>query len=195
MKQRVRPKWSAEELAKIYAKPHDHRIYGMGHHLRVQTTIVLASAYAQAQGWRSIADLSCGNGAILDAVTEDWAPLGPTPTIIYGDYAPRYPVRGPIEETIHELPDVVDGYVLSETLEHLDDPEAVLELIRLKARHLVLTTPLEAWNDSNGEHYWAWDRESVETMLKRSGWVPDCFASLDSRVFGEPYLYGMWVAS
>lgn len=194
MKQRVRPKWSDEQLAEIYATPHDHRIYGMGHHLRVQLTIAIGAAWATQQRWRSVADLSCGNGAILDGITEDWAPLGPTPTIVYGDYAPRYDVHGPLEETLHDLPDV-DGYVLSETLEHLDDPEAVLELIREKAKHLVLTTPLEAWNDSNGEHYWAWDRGGVEAMLKRCGWTPDCFATLDSRVFKEPYLYGIWVAS
>lgn len=189
MIQRVRPKWDDEKLAEIYAEPHDHRRFGMGHHLRVETTIAIATAYAAAQHWQSAADLSCGNGKILEALANLRDVRG-----VYGDYAPGYTITGPVEETILRIA-AVDGYVLSETLEHLDNPTSVLELIRIKARHLVLTTPIEAWNDSNGEHYWAWNREGVEELLTDAGWVPDVFASLDSRVFGEPYLYGIWVCS
>lgn len=183
--QRVRPRWSDEELRTIYATPHDHRIYGMGHHLRVETTITLGKAFAYDRSWESIADLSCGNGVIASAISE-----GRTP--ILGDFAPGYPITGPLEETLPRL-DNVDCYVLSETLEHLDKPLDVLRLIRSKSLALVLSTPLEAWDDSNGEHYWAWDREGVEAHLEDTGWNPTAFASLDSRVFGEPYLYGMWV--
>ena len=48
---------------------------------------------------------------------------------------------------------------------------------------------------ANGEHLWAWDREGVEDLLKRTGWQPVAFTSVDSREYGEPYLYGIWVAS
>ena len=170
---------TAQEL---YVTPHDHKIYGHGHHLRVEITKVLA--HANSLGMHSVADLSCGNGHIAKS-------LGFERTIL-GDYAPGYRLHGPIEETIEQI-DHVDLFICSETIEHLVAPGAVLVQIRPKATKLVLSTPIEAWKDTNGEHLWAWDREYVESMAEIAGWTPEVFASLDSLVFGEPYLYGIWV--
>jgi hypothetical protein len=59
----------------------------------------------------------------------------------------------------------------------------------------VLSTPLECWEDSNAEHLWAWDQHGVELMLLQADWAVRAFTSVDSREYGEPYLYGIWVAS
>lgn len=185
--QRVRPKWDEGQLASIYAAPHDHRIYGMGHHLRVEVTKVIAAAWATKHGWRSVGDLSCGNADIARSLGFH------EQATILGDYAPGYRFTGPLEQTLLEMPDV-DGYVCSETIEHLDEPELALLLIRQKAGTLILSTPLEAWDDSNGEHYWAWDRAGVERIMDAAGWAPAVFATVDTRVFGEPYQYGIWAA-
>lgn len=184
---RLRPLPSPDELAAMYPEPHDHHIYGRGHAERVQATIDLALLHIPAEIMRmTVADLSCGNGTIARAITTD--------RVILGDYAPGYDICGPIEETLVEIP-VVDVFVLSETLEHLDDPVTVLAGIRRKAGALVLSTPLECWEDSNPEHLFAWDREGVETMLAETGWTPIAFDSVDSREYFEPYLYGLWVCS
>lgn len=174
------------DMAATYPTPHDHRIYGMGHHLRVETTMVLARSVVKPGD--IVADLSCGNGVIA----KDLADYGAA-KVILGDFAPRYDITGPLEETIHTIPHV-GLYICSETLEHVEDPTAVLTLIRDKAKRMVLSTPLECWDDANGEHLWAWDREGIEGLFNDTGWEPLRFATLDSRTWGEPYLYGIWCA-
>lgn len=182
MIKRLRPKWSDEELAKIYSTPHDHKRFGRGHGIRVEVTQNILRDMAREVGVMSAADLSCGNGAILETLNVKK---------YFGDYAPQYQFTGPLEKTIHEIPNV-DIYVCSETLEHLDDPGYALKLIREKSRSLVLSTPIEKWDDNNDEHYWAYDREGVEELMKQAGWTPNIFLFLDTTVFGEPYKYGIW---
>jgi hypothetical protein len=155
----------------------------------VDTTIVLARWMYQLLG-RSVAvkraaDLSCGNGAILSAI--------PAETRYFGDFAPGHEYCGPIEQTIDELPEV-DLFVCSETIEHLDDPDAVLATIRSKAWSLVLSTPVDAWHDSNPEHYWAWSRTDVEEMLTAVGWRTSLYSEVDFRPLGMPYCFGIWGA-
>jgi 2-polyprenyl-3-methyl-5-hydroxy-6-metoxy-1,4-benzoquinol methylase len=179
-RQRLRPSHTAEQLAEIYPQPHDHRRW-RDHHVRVDATIALARGI---EGVTSVADLSCGNGAIAKAVGAE--------TTILGDYAPGYDICGPIEDTIHVIPEV-DLYICSESIEHLDDPDTVLKFIRAKVRHLVLTTPVDNWGDANIEHYWAWSRQDVEQMLAAAGWTVQVTNILDMRGAWSPYCFGMWV--
>lgn len=174
---------TAKELAAIYPEPHDHAIYGRGHGIRVNTTIQLAKDMAYQVNAKSVADLSCGNGAIAKALNID--------TTILGDYANGYQYSGPLENNISKIDDV-DLYICSESIEHVEAPGSVLKSIRQKSKALVLSTPIDAWYDTNEEHYWAWNRQDVETLMKNAGWSPDVFIMLDTTVFGEPYIYGMW---
>lgn len=185
MIERLRPAHSDDDLRQIYSEPHDHNRYGHGHHLRVETTKVVAKWVRDAMRITSVADLSCGNGEIATSLG-----LGPRQTIL-GDYAPGYGLTGPLTETIRRI-GAVDLFICSETLEHLDDPRAALFQMRDVADHLVLSTPLEAWEDNNTEHYWAWNRVGVESLFAATGWTPVMFCTVDSRVLGESYLYGVW---
>lgn len=193
--ERLRPMPTPEQMAAMYPAPHDHRIYGRGHHERVEATIALALAHIAPGERINVADLSCGNGEIARRICEG-SPL----CLHLGDYAGEvarpgeHGYLGAVEQTILDLPHV-DTYVCSETIEHLDDPGKVLALARSVADHLVLSTPIECWDDANGEHLWAWDREGVEDLLKRTGWQPVAFDSVDSRTYGEPYHYGLWICS
>lgn len=182
MIRRLRPAHSPEKLAEIYAAPHDHRKW-VDHHLRVDVTIALARWLARG-GIDSAADLSCGNGAIIDALDAQHR--------YKGDFAPGYPLAGPLEVTLHRIP-VVDMYICSETLEHLDDPAAALKQIRSKARSLVLSTPVDAWNDPNEEHYWAWSKEGVEELLTAAGFEVAAYVTADFRHINPHfYCFGMW---
>ncbi|WP_435601343.1 hypothetical protein [Streptomyces sp. C10-9-1] len=181
-RQRLRPAHTPEQLAEIYPRPHDHTRW-RDHHVRVAATIALARGIEQVA---SVADLSCGDGTIARAVGAD--------TTILGDYAPGYEHHGPIEQTIHRITPV-DLYVCSETIEHLDDPDLALRLIRDKARHLLLTTPVDNWGDTNIEHYWAWSRADVEAMLTAAGWTVQVTNILDMRGAWSPYCFGMWVCA
>jgi len=175
---------SPAELAAMYAAPHDHRLYGRGHDERVEATIALAKASIDVWDRGYVADLSCGNGEIARRIAGR--------STILGDLAPGYGITGPIEETAARV-GWVNVWVLSETLEHLDDPVKVLREIRPRAGHLVLSTPLECWDDTNGEHLWAWDCVGVDDLLGEAGWLPTAFDQVDSRAWGEPYLFGLWV--
>jgi len=159
---RLRPRYSDADLARIYATPHDHTRWA-DHVIRVNVTTSLARWFADQTGCRSAADLSCGDGAILNALD--------LPTKVFGDYAPGYELTGPIERTIEQLSHV-DLFICSETIEHLDDPDAVLRRINVKARFLVLSTPIGEADVGNPEHYWGWDVDDVREMLGSTGWEP-----------------------
>ncbi len=163
MRVRLRPAWSAAELAALCPVPHDHHEYP-SHTIRVEHTISLARALCRETGVeaRVVADLSCGNATIPRALCG--AP-------ILGDFAPGYPLTGPIECTL-PLVDYADLFVLSETAEHLDNPDLVLSRIREKASLLVLSTPLSEFDDHNEQHYWGWDADGVREMLEATGWEP-----------------------
>lgn len=181
---RLRPAHSPDELARLYATPHNHRHFA-DHLARVEATIEAGQALA-AGGVDRAADLSCGSGAILDAL--------PAAEKFYGDFAPGYQFTGPLEQTLHEVPDV-DLYVCCETLEHLDDPAAALNLMRGKTDRLLLSTPVDAWDDHNNpEHYWAWDRDGVEELLTGAGFEAVSYVAADLRAGGYQYCFGIWGA-
>ena len=172
-----------EMLAKIYAKPHDHKIFGRDHHVRVEVTKNIVRDAIAMTNANSIADLSCGNGDIVKSMGIQ--------NMFLGDYAPTYDLVGSIDKTIINIPKV-DVYVCSESLEHVEEPLEILKAIRDKSKYLVLSTPIECWEDGNPEHYWSWDRTGVEELLGQSGWTPNIFLYLDTTVFGAPYKFGIW---
>jgi len=160
---RLRPKHSDETLARIYATPHDHTRWA-DHHLRVAVTSSIARWVTAQYGCSTVADLSCGDGAITGS-------LGlPKLSEHLGDLAPGYQYTGPIEKTIHLVPNV-DLFICSETIEHLDDPDTVLYEIGQVAETLVVSTPIgETAEVGNLEHYWGWDTVDVTDMLENAGW-------------------------
>lgn len=181
-RRRLREAMTPEELAKVYAVPHDARRYGYGHYLRVEATIVLARWMAIDFRASSVADLSTGNAAIVDALPSS------VKEVYLGDFAPGYEFHGPIEETVFRIPSV-DLFICSETIEHLDDPEGVLEAIRQRARTLILSTPIGEDDLGNPEHYWGWDQEAVEKMVRQVGWTPRARTDL---VLPDTYSYQLW---
>lgn len=185
--ERLRGPWSDEKLNEIYATPHNHTQWE-DHHLRVNATIKVADWLMRNEERYTVADLSTGNAAI---------PLGLrncNPGLFLGDYAHSdfYGYKGPIEETIQQIP-MVDLFICSETLEHVDDPTAVLAAIRIKSRHLVLSTPIdEPVEVGNEQHYWGWDVEGIHHLLEKSGWDP---VVRNDVIFYEPhftYNFQIW---
>lgn len=158
----MRPRFSDVELAVLYATPHRHDKWD-DHKLRVGATIDVANWLMRDMQQYTVADLSCGDGAIAMA-------LSGVSEVILGDFAPGYPITGPIEETLGKI-DHVDLLICSETIEHLDDPDSVLRTARHTANRLVLSTPIdEVFEDNNPEHYWGWGVADVQEMLIDSGW-------------------------
>lgn len=188
---RLRDYPTPTELSAMYAKPHDHTVFP-DHAERVAATIELGKQFI-ADTWPdrehiSIADLSCGNAAIVEGVRR------PGDSVLLGDFAPGYLFTGPLETTIKGMPSV-QLFVCCETLEHVADPVAVLRWIAARADGLLLSTPIDAWDDDNPEHVWCYDREGVEDLFARAGWTVGAFREVDMRPMGYPYSWGMWVCS
>lgn len=163
-----------EELARLYAVPHDHRRYPADHDIRVRQTIEVGRWLAKHhRPVKSIADLSCGNAAIANGIAQA------DTTLYLGDYAPGYEFTGPIEQTLDQLPQV-DMLICSETIEHLRAPQDVLEQIWGKARSLVLSTPIgETDGTGNPEHVWGWEVGDIREMLGHVGWTVKILTRLE----------------
>ena len=194
----IRPFYSEQERAKIYNRTYDHT-WWPDHIERVAKTAQLLGELARTTGAQTIADLSCGDGAIImktQYVFEE---------IHFGDLvqqqrgfagiSPHF-YSGPIEQTIEQIPPV-DLFLCSETLEHVEDPDSLLRSIRGKARHLLLTTPCGENHARNPEHYWGWEQEDVRAMLLAAGFHGGLDCELWRPAYEHPdtYLFQMWSAS
>jgi len=179
MRKRLRGAYSDEDLKIVYSTPHVHSGW-VDHRQRVRSTIALAGWFENV---RSIADLSCGDGAIIDALN--------VPTKYKGDFAPKYDIHGAMEETLLQIPHV-DLLIMSETIEHLDDPDLVLRMAREKAKYLILSTPNGEDNDGNPQHYWGWDDKDIRAMLIEAGWLPVIYSSLEFADANLIYDYQLW---
>ncbi len=166
-----------------YTTPGDYRDWHPAHEVRAALTVALAAPFVQPGS--VVADLSCGNGLIASALAEK---AGTTP--ILGDVAPGWPITGDLVDTIENV-GPVDVFVLTETLEHLPDPAAVLAGIQ--ADVLVLSTPVEAWDDREPQHLWAWDRQWISVLATAVGWSESRYVEFDGTVIGDWYRYGIWV--
>lgn len=169
------------------------------HVQRVAFSIDYIAGVLKNQTIRTVADLSCGDGAIPFGVAARFPTVGQT---ILGDINPSshslLAIHGALPGTIGELdrwPVPVDLFILSETIEHVTDPDFVLEQLRPRARYLFLSTPVnEPVNHGNPEHYWSWDTADMDSMLRMAGWSP-----IDYIVFTpDPrpdagYDFQMWV--
>lgn len=176
MRTRLRAAYSPEELARLYVVPHRHDQWP-DHRLRVAETITV--------GWELgvpsvLADLSCGDAVIPRTLASARAGTHGAARVILGDIAPGYEMHGPIETTLNQITHV-GLFICSETIEHLDDPDAVLARIRDKADALLLSTPLGESTARNPEHYWGWDETGVREMLEGAGWRPEIYRDVAYR--------------
>lgn len=183
MRQRLRPTPTGEELAQMYAIPYRHDRW-TDHKMRIDVTTALARNLIACGAL--VGDLSCGDAEVARRLRASHGAR-----MVLGDMTPGYQFTGPIEDTIGDMPPV-DMFICTETLEHLDDPDAVLAAIRLKATKLLVSTPDGETGTRNPEHVWGWDNEAVEKMLRSAGFVPDVFISLDMQIAGGEYAFQIW---
>ena len=112
----------------------------------------------------SIADLSAGDARITKALAE-YSGIEP----ILGDIAPGYSIQAPLSVSVLVIPPV-ELFVCTNTLEHLEDPEADVGEIRKKASKLLTSASLDEPADMHGDHYWTWAKDDVEEILRDAGW-------------------------
>jgi hypothetical protein len=188
---RVQDRFTPEELVELYSAPweqapndHPHLANCPNPWTYWDLTIALGQGFGKVA---SLADMSCGDATIARALGEynEVVPL-------LGDLASGYEFEGSLQETVSLLP-VVELFICTNTLEHLDDPDADLRLIRDHTDKLLVSTPVDEWNEPSGGHYWAWSREGVEEMLGAAGFQVSAYVELDLTPFWNPHCkHGMW---
>lgn len=183
MRVQLRPFYTPEELTRVYASVYDHTRWP-DHIMRVRYTIHLANWLANQMNAKSATDLSCGDGSILKGINI------PGIRKVFGDFVTNngYQYSGPIENSVTQI-DLTDIFILSETIEHVEDPDTLLHSIRQKSRSLLLTTPLGEVDNGNPEHYWGWNQDDMEEMLHAAGWKSVIKSSFDP---GYGYIFQMW---
>jgi len=134
----------------------------------------LVAQFCSGRHMTFVADLGCGDGGLLQL-------LGEMPTInAHGyDFAPANAagwternVEAYALDFVNELHFVpyVDLYVLTEVLEHLEDPYGLLVSLRERKGALVCSSPwIEHEGSIDGCHNWAWDVEGYTAMLSACG--------------------------
>lgn len=185
---RLRPAYSGIELRQLYDHRYDHTRWE-DHIQRVQATIDFIHAWTTPSQRRIVADMSCGDAAIARGVQD-------AKLLLLGDISAsdEYPYQGRIEHTVPLL-GYVSLFILSETLEHIDDPHDLLRKIHTRASYLLITTPLDEQDDGNPEHYWGWDEDGVRELLSDTGWTPINHALFTPQVPEVYYTYQVWLAA
>lgn len=192
MRQRVRPVYSPEELQRLYERPREEAAAYVSHPMLANcpdpaacdyVTIAMGLSFGRID---SIADMSCGSGDIPRKIAEA-SHIEP----LLGDFAPGWEYTGPITETVPQLP-VVDLFVLSQTLEHLDDPDSDLKLIRAHCRNLLIASPIDE-TDVVEDHYWSWGKADIEQMTGEAGFAVSAYIEFDMTPLWYPHCkFGIW---
>lgn len=198
----ARPEGEAAFYSERYPDGYAHDRWP-DHVERVKASADLIEKYrSQIQ---SAADLSCGDGALLNMISRRLT------RAVLGDLngvpvSAALSCRAQVLETIGAaaLPeslthlDPVDLFILSETLEHLDDPDDLLRRLGAVARYLFLSTPVEESEESgNLEHYWSWGTSDVYDMLRDTGWEPlerQVLVPQSTLSIPHAYRYQLWLA-
>jgi hypothetical protein len=88
----------------------------------------------------------------------------------------------------------VDVIVLTEILEHLDDPDSLVRKASEKATNLVASSPIGETGTSNHEHTWGWDEDGYYDMLTANGWQVKTVVKQYMNHMGLPYNFQIWTA-
>jgi hypothetical protein len=147
-------------------------------------TLTTASLISWLQP-NTVCDPACGDASILETAHR----LAPIHHAYLADLSapqiaalrPSFPHEtwvGDLHGQLDRLP-VVDLILLTEVLEHLEDPDEALRHARRKGVHLIASSPIgDPEMGRNHEHLWAWDTDGYGEMLRDTGWEPIATATL-----------------
>lgn len=127
-----------------------------------------------------ICDPACGDASVLEAAYRlrpfKHATLADISEPQIAALAPGFPATwevGELHDVIADTPGTWDCLILTEILEHLEDPGFALVHARQHAKALIASVPIgDPEHGQNHEHLWSWDLESFEIELRVAGWNP-----------------------
>lgn len=204
----LRPMRTAAEEVEFYASryPLGYRHGAWPDHVeRVAASAEMISHYGNQI--HTAADLSCGDCALISRLDLETAYVGDL-IGARGAYPLQTNVRilpaGPLPDSLDGFRTIpgktlpVDLFILSETIEHVPDPDALLARLTDVSRYLFLSTPLdEPVGSGNEEHYWGWGQGDIHHLLWESGWSPmeaQLFTPETTRHLDGAYTFQLWMA-
>ena len=152
---------------------------------RVQMILRLIAAVAEA---RTLVDIGCGNGALLDAIRARFPRLQLTGIDLSASQIEANRRREPSIEWLvadaqkQVIPATFDIVVTSEVVEHLDDAASFLRNAAQLGRHLILTTQSGTISETERRvgHVHHFPPDEIRDLLTHAGWNPQ-------RVWNEGY--------
>lgn len=122
--------------------------------------------------WPVVVDLGCGDGGLLSLLPEHITATGfdfqPSNQAGWADRAVIAYGWNFVEQW-DEIPQA-DVYVMTEVLEHLNDPHEMVRRVRRRNAQLVASSPWTETYESHDEcHAWAWDMEGYANMIRTAG--------------------------
>jgi len=152
------------------------------HRGRLETAgrFVLAARDIDAVAKTTVVDLGCGDGGLVAHLRLNWSR---TLDVSGYDFQPSNEdgwKERRLEGVCHQLDFVrwwtavprAEVYVITEVLEHLTDPHAMLKRIRLRGAQLVCSSPHdETYESHDACHAWAWDQEGYAAMIREAGFA------------------------
>lgn len=87
-----------------------------------------------------------------------------------------------------------DLVILTEILEHVEDPVKVLQAASSVATNIVASSPLtqKDQTDPNPEHLWMFDEAEYVALLRDGGWMPRHHVILRFDEPHYPYIFQIW---
>lgn len=163
---------------------------------------LLASALAVSLGSvKTVVDPACGDGWVVlrahDLQPIDFATFGDISRDTLETLLPKQMPFGHevvCQDALTTLNAIspVDCIVLTEILEHLEDPDELLRVAREKARWLVASSPIVPdGNDHTDQHLWAFDMDGYREMLETAGWMPQVWFTANAK--DHPYAAGFQI--
>ena len=185
------------EHGEIPALPRSNDVWP-DHRLRTQVTAGLIAWYKP----RTVLDPAFGDGSVVEAAYRLWA----FELAWLGDASPAnveaLRIRAPHSDGLIADVDTTlrayqaDVIIMTEILEHLEDPDAALSAARKAGTHLVASSPVEEpVGVNNPEHVWSFGIDGYREMLVGAGWKPDTMIELSFTEPGWPYRFQIWGCS
>ena len=153
---------------------------------------------------KSVIDPACGDGTVvlaadlLSGIERVWLSdiSGPNILDLVKRLDGRHPSwsisKTPLEQAM-EIAGQFDVIVLTEILEHLEDPDGLLRQAAKMARFLVASSPQmrDQQVDDNPEHLWMFDADGYRGLLGANRWQAIQHTELN---FPYQYDFQIWVA-
>lgn len=127
-----------------------------------------------------VVDLGCGDGGLLQLL-QPYEHGDPRIDATGYDFAPAN-IDGWVERMVDGVPfdfvtdwdrvELADLYVMTEVLEHLEDPHGAAQKVAERRAALVCSSPwIEHEGSIDASHAWAWDMPGYVAMLEGAGFA------------------------